>query len=75
MDEKHIVGSLQIECGKKVLSPGVIGIYKENGQCYVYDTNDRGGIVILDEGTEDDMTEALYRRVIKAEKRYLKKLK
>lgn len=73
--EKHVVGSLQVECGKKTESPNVLGIYEENGTWYVYDTNDRGGVVVLDSGTEDDMTEALYRRVVKAEKRYLKKVK
>ncbi len=73
--EKHVVGNLQIECGEKIEYPNVLGVYKENGICYVYDTNDRGGVVILDKGTEEDMTEALYRRIVKAEKRYLKKLK
>ncbi len=73
--EKHVVGSLRVECGKKTESPDVLGIYEENGIWYVYDTNDRGGAVVLDSGTEEDMTEALYRRVVKAEKRYLKKVK
>lgn len=47
--------------------------YEESGIWYVYDTNDRGGIVIVDKGGENEMTEALYRRVLKAEKRLLKK--
>ena len=71
--EKHIIGSLQVECGKRTEVPDIIGIYEENGVFYVYDTNDRGGVVILDEGAEEEMTEALYRRVLKVEKRYLKK--
>ncbi len=75
MAEKHITGSVQIECGKKVEAPDVLGIFEDGGTCFVYDTNDRGGVVVLDKGTEEEMTEALYRRVIKLEKRFLKKLK
>ena len=52
-----------------------MGIYEEAGTWYVYDTNDRGGVVVLDKGNEDEMTEALYSRVLKAEKRLLKKIK
>lgn len=73
--EKHITGSTQIECGKKIKRPDVIGIYEEDGRWYIYDTNDRGGIVVLDHGNEEDMTEALYRMVLKIEKRLLKELK
>ena len=73
--EKHIVGALQIECGRKIEAPGVLGIYEESGVWYVYDTNDRGGVVVLDQGNENEMTEALYRRVLKTEKRVLKKMK
>ncbi len=73
--ENHIIGSLQIACGEKIETPNVLGVFEEGGVWYVYDTNDRGGIVILDSGSEDEMTDALYRRVIKAENRYLKKLK
>lgn len=72
LTEKHIIGGLQVECGKKTEYPRALGIFEENGTFYVYDTNDRGCVVILDKGNENDMTEALYRRVIKAEKRYLK---
>lgn len=72
LTEKHIIGGLQVECGKKTEYPRVLGIFEENGTFYVYDTNDRGCVVILNKGNENDMTEALYRRVIKAEKRYLK---
>ena len=71
--EKHITGSIQIECGKKSEFPNILGIYEENGCWYIYDTNDRGGIVVLDHGNEEDMTEALYRRVLRVEKRILKK--
>ena len=67
--ENHIIGSVQIELGKKCNSPDILGIYEENGRWYVYDTNDRGNIVILDAGNEDDMTKALYRRILKKEKR------
>lgn len=71
--EGHVVGSLLIKCGEKYQSPGVLGIYEEDGVWYVYDTTDRGEIVVLAEGNENDMTEALYRRILKKEKRYLKK--
>ena len=72
--EKHITGSIQIECGKKSEFPGILGIYEENGRWYIYHTKDRGGIVVLDHGSEEDMTEALYRRILKIEKRLLKEL-
>ena len=65
----HITGSIHIECGRKSDVPDALGIYEENGRWYVYDTNDRGGLVVLDQGNEEDMTEALYRRVLKAERR------
>ncbi|ADL36285.1 hypothetical protein bpr_II348 (plasmid) [Butyrivibrio proteoclasticus B316] len=71
--EKHFTGSLQIVFGVKIPSPDILGIYEENGVWYVYDTNDRGGIVILDSGSEADMADALYRRILKIEKRYMKK--
>lgn len=71
--EKHITGGIQIECGKKSEFPYILGIYEENGCWYIYDTDDRGGIAVLDHGSEEDMTEALYRRVLKLEKRILKK--
>lgn len=67
--EQHITGNIQIECGGKCKLPNVLGIYEENDCWYVYDTNDRGGIVVLDHGNEEDMTEALYRRVLKIENR------
>lgn len=71
--EKPVVGALQIECGRKCDYPGVLGIFEEAGVWYVYDTNDRGGIVILDKGNESEMVDALYRRILKIEKRILKK--
>lgn len=51
----------------------MLGIYEEDGVWYVYHTTDRGEIVVLAEGNENDMTEALYRRILKKEKWYLKK--
>ena len=71
--ERHVVGALRIECGRKYESPGVLGIYEEDGVWYVYHTTDRGEIVVIDEGNENDMTERLYRMVLKEEKRYLKR--
>lgn len=73
--EKHVIGSLQIECGRKVEAPGILGIFEESGMWYVYATNERGGIAILDKGNETEMTDALYRRILKVEKRLLKKHK
>lgn len=75
VSEKHLIGALQIECGRKVEAPGILGIFEESGMWYVYDTNDRGGVVILDKGSETEMADALYRRILKAEKRLLKKHK
>ena len=71
--EGHVVGSLQIICGEKYESPDVMGIYEEDGVWYVYHTTDRGEIVVLAEGNENDMTERLYRKILKEEKRYLKR--
>ena len=39
--EKHITGSIQIECGKKSEFPNILGIYEENGCWYIYDTNEK----------------------------------
>lgn len=71
--ERHAVGAIEILCGEKCESPGVLGIYEEDGVWYVYDTTDRGEICVLDEGNENDMTEEFYQRVLEKEKRYLKK--
>ena len=71
--ERHVVGALRIECGRKYESPGVLGIYEEDGVWYVYDTNDRGRICVIAEGNENDMTEEFYQYVLDEEKRYLKR--
>ena len=71
--ENHVVGALQIICGEKYESPGVWGIYEEDGVWYVYHTTDRGEIVVIDEGNENDMTEEFYQYVLDEEKWYLKK--
>ena len=42
---------------------------EENGIWYIYDTNDKGGITILDKGNERNMTNALYRRLLKLDKK------
>lgn len=70
--ERHDIGAIEILCGEKCEAPGVWGIYEEDGVWYVYHSKDRGGIVVLAEGNENDMTERLYRMVLKKEKRYLK---
>lgn len=74
--EQHDVGVLRIVCGEKRESSYPLpawGIYEENGVWYVYETCERGGILVLDEGNENDMTECLYQMVLKEEKRYMKK--
>lgn len=74
-NENHLIDTYQeIICGEKIDSPYILGIYEENGMSYIYHTKERGGIVIIDQGSEEEMAEALYRRVIKNEKRYLRKL-
>lgn len=73
VSEKHVIGALQIEFDRKVEAPGILGIFEETGVWYVYDTNERGSIVILDKGNETEMADALYRRVLKVEKRLLRK--
>ena len=57
--ERHVVGSLLIKCGEKYQSPGVLGIYEEDGVWYVYDTTDRGEIVVF---VYSDQTEHTARR-------------
>lgn len=71
--ERHILGALRVVCGEKCEAPGVWGIYEEDGVWYVYESEERGGILVLAEGNENDMTERLYRMVLKEEKRELKK--
>jgi hypothetical protein len=70
--EKHILGSLRIECGRRTWAPELFGIYEEDGTWYIYKTDDRGEIIVLAKGNKSDMADALYRRILKAEKRYLK---
>ena len=72
--EKLILGAIEVEIGRKCSSPNIIGIFEENGVWSVYDTNDRGGIVILDKGSENDMADALYRRILKIDKKNRKKM-
>lgn len=67
---------MQIVCDEKCESSipcFVLGIFEENGVWYLYETKERGGILVLDEGNEDYITEKLYRLVLKEEKRCLKK--
>lgn len=71
--EKHIVGPLEIACGEKRESPYILGIYEENDRWNIYHTDDRGIVCVLDHGSEEDMTEAFYKRVLQIEKRILKK--
>ena len=73
--ENHYTGTLEIELGRKCASPEILGIYEENGTWFVYDTGDRGDIAILDKGSEAQMTEALYRRILKKEKRLLQNMR
>lgn len=74
-NEKHLIDAYQeVICGKKIDVPYILGIYEENGISYIYHTKERGGIVIIDQGPEEEMAEALYRRIGKNEKRYLRKL-
>lgn len=74
-NEKHLIDAYQeVVCGRKIDAPYILGIYEENGISYIYHTKERGGIVIIDQGSEEEMAEALYRRIVKNEKRYLKKL-
>lgn len=71
-NEEHIISPYrEIICGKKVDAPSVLGIYEEEGMWYIYTTEERGGIIIIKQGSEDEMTEALYKKVLKIEKFYL----
>ncbi|MDD6547667.1 hypothetical protein [Blautia massiliensis (ex Durand et al. 2017)] len=71
--EKHFTWPLEIACGEKRETPYILGIYEEDNRWYIYDTDEQGRIVILDNGSEEDMTEAFYKRVLQIEKRILKK--
>lgn len=71
-NEEHIISPYrEIICGKKVDAPSVLGIYEEEGMWYIYTTEERGGIIIIKQGSEGEMTEALYKKVLKIEKFYL----
>lgn len=71
-NEEHIISPYrEIICGKKVDAPSVLGIYEEEGMWYIYTTEERGGIIIIKQGSEDEMTEALYKKVLKIENFYL----
>lgn len=71
-NEEHIISPYrEIICGKKVDAPSVLGIYEEEGMWYIYTTEERGGIIIIKQGSEDEITEALYKKVLKIEKFYL----
>lgn len=71
-NEEHIISPYrEIICGKKVDAPSVLGIYEEEGMWYIYTTEERGGIIIIKQGSENEMTEALYKKVLKIEKFYL----
>lgn len=71
-NEEHIISPYrEIICGKKVDAPSVLGIYEEEGMWYIYTTEERGGIIIIKQGSEDEMTEVLYEKVLKIEKFYL----
>lgn len=64
-NEEHIISPYrEIICGKKVDAPSVLGIYEEEGMWYIYTTEERGGIIIIKQGSEDEMTEALYEKVL-----------
>ena len=71
--ERHVVGAIEIVCGEKCESPYVLGIYEEDADWHVYHTTDRGEIVVIDEGNENDMREQIYQYVLDEEKWYLKK--
>lgn len=71
--EKHCTGPLEIACGEKRETPYTLGVYEEEGHWYIYNTDGQGRIVVLDNGREEDMTEAFYKRVLQIEKRIPKK--
>lgn len=71
--EKHCTGSLEIACGEKRKTPYTFGVYEEDGCWNVYHTDEQGRIVVLDQGNEEDMTDAFYQKVLQIEKRILKK--
>lgn len=71
-NEEHIISPYRdIVYGEKSDSPSILGIYEENGVWYIYTTEERGGMIIIKQGSENEMTEALYKKVLKIEKFYL----
>ena len=71
--ENHDVESLIFEFSKnKIEEPycpyiPTLGIYEDDGLYYIFETGDRGSVYIYENGTEEDIAAAFYRRVIKNE--------
>lgn len=73
-NEEHIISPYRdIVYGKKSGSPSILGIYEENGVWYIYGTDDRGNIIVYDQGEEEKMVDTMYQEIINNEKFYLKK--
>lgn len=73
-NEKHLIDAYQeVVCGKKIDAPYILGIYEENGVWYIYGTDDRGNIIVYDQGEEEKMVDTMYQEIINNEKFYLKK--
>ena len=73
-NEEHITSPYRdIVYGKKSDSPSILGIYEENGVWYIYGTDDRGNIMVYDQGEEEKMVDTMYQEIINNEKFYLKK--
>ena len=70
-----LLGSIQVRINEKCFSPNILGIFKGNNIFFIYDTNDRGNLIILDKGNENDMCNALHRRLKKIDVRNRKKYK
>ena len=65
-NEEHIISPYRdIVYGEKSDSPSILGVW------YIYTTEERGGMIIIKQGSENEMTEALYKKVLKIEKFYL----
>lgn len=73
-NEEHIISPYRdIVYGEKSDSPSILGIYEENGVWYIYGTDDRGNIMVYDQGEEEKMVDTMYQEIINNEKFYLKK--
>lgn len=48
-------------------------VHEENGVWYIYGTDDRGNIMVYDQGEEEKMVDTMYQEIINNEKFYLKK--